>query len=120
MPELAPKWVRLASNGTHLGLLKIRFKYIFWFFKSPRFIPIGTNVPQFRSNSDIPTALDRRSAMLLWQLVVCFPSISRLNVATESNSHIMFYKHRRHALHVSSWMPGGKQTIPKSVKCVTF
>ena len=31
-----PNWVRLASNGTNLGLLRSLF-----FLKSPRFVPFG-------------------------------------------------------------------------------
>ena len=49
MSKLVPNWVRLALNGTNLGLFKISFS-TFWRgaqkctetdLKSPRFIPFG-------------------------------------------------------------------------------
>ena len=51
--SLPPNWVRLAPNGTNLGLFKIRFS-TFWLaeLKSPRFVPLGTNTGQFGVNPD--------------------------------------------------------------------
>ena len=50
MSGLATNWVRLASNGTNLALLKISFS-TYWLakliWKSPRFVPFGANLTQF-------------------------------------------------------------------------
>ena len=60
--EVGPNCVRFRTNGTNLGLFKISFQYIlaprakmYWklILKSPRFVPFGVNLIQFRGNSDI-------------------------------------------------------------------
>ena len=49
MSDLAPKWVRLAPNGTNLVLFQIKFQY-----NLARWAPFGANVTHFAGKSDIP------------------------------------------------------------------
>ena len=54
-PDLDSKWVKLAPNGTNPGLIQIRFQYILALYKvwkSPVFIPFGSNLPHFWPKSD--------------------------------------------------------------------
>ena len=57
-----PIWVRLASNGTNLGLFKISFS-TFWLgepqctetdLKQIRFVPFAANLAQLGANPGIP------------------------------------------------------------------
>ena len=62
MVGLAPKWVRLAPNGTNPGLFQIRFQCI-WRgapkalksdLKKPGFVPFGANLTHFGAKPTIP------------------------------------------------------------------
>ena len=51
MSELTPNWVRLALNGTNLGLLKISFSTDT--VQYPRFVPFRDNLTKYGTNSYI-------------------------------------------------------------------
>ena len=62
MVGLAPKWVRLAPNGTNPGLFQIRFQCIWrgapkalkYDMKSPGFVPFAANLTHFGAKPTIP------------------------------------------------------------------
>ena len=62
MVGLAPKWVRLAPNGTNPGLFQIKFQCI-WRgapnalksdLKKPGFVPFGANLTHFGAKPTNP------------------------------------------------------------------
>ena len=77
MVDLAPKWVRLAPNGTNPGLFQIRFQCI-WRpapnalksdLKSPGFVQFGVQSDPLWSQTYHPCAVD------VWNRDVLFGSI---------------------------------------------
>ena len=112
---MAPNWVRLAPNGTNLGLFKISFQFILalrakmnckLILKSPRLVPFSANLTRSCANSDFPEAQAKQNLPDSCSLSELKLS-SRLRLSlSESLSRSFRALRRRTVGGVGVWGPG--------------